>query len=337
MNSILPTPEKFKLSHLPSLLWTTAKKWNAGDVWQLSAAVAYYAILSLPGLMVIMIKAIGLVWDAEIASGKLTTELASLIGYDAADDINDMLQAAQTDTESWWAYVIGFATLVFGATGVFYQLQLALNKIWNLKINPNTPWYKMVTDRAKSLGFILVLGFLILISFLMSIVIGFLQDWITENFADYLGFVTLIINYLISLGIISVLFTLMFRFLPDARVEWKFINCGAIITALLFQTGKFLLEFYFSNSSPASAYGAAGLVVLLLLWVSYSCLILFYGAYFIKVFANRYGDGIRPSSKALKFAEELIVTASGDEVTDEDLKAIIKAEDNNIQRVEEDG
>ncbi len=192
-----------------------------GRVWQLSAAVAYYAILSLPGLLVIVIGAIGSVWDAEIASGKLTSELASLIGYGAAEDINKMMQAAQMDSDSWWAYLIGIVTLIFAATGVFYQMQLALNMIWQLKINPNTPWYKMIFDRAKSFGFILVLGFLILISFALSTIIGILQDWITNNFAEYLGVVTLAINYLLSLGIISFLFALMFRYLPDARTAWE--------------------------------------------------------------------------------------------------------------------
>jgi membrane protein len=244
-----------------------------------------------------------------------------------------MMQAAQTDSDSWWAYLIGIATLIFGATGVFYQLQLAINMIWKLKINPKTPWYKIVTDRAKSFGFILVLGFLILISFVLSTVIGILQDWITTNFADYLGSVTLAINFVLSLAIISFLFALMFRYLPDSRTAWKHVWPGAIFTGLLFQTGKFLLEIYFSNSSPASAYGAAGLVVLLLLWVSYSCLILFFGAYFIKTFAERYGEGIRPSSKALKFTENLIVTEAGEEITRKDLIDVLEDDENNVKSV----
>lgn len=134
MAAVIPVPEKFKFKHVPNLLWEAAKDWNRGPVWQLSAAVAYYAILSLPGLLVIVLRAVGSVYDAEIASGKLTSELASLIGYDAAEDINHMMMAAQTDSDSWWAYLIGLATLIFGATGVFYQLQLALNMMWQLKI-----------------------------------------------------------------------------------------------------------------------------------------------------------------------------------------------------------
>ncbi|WP_405369352.1 YihY/virulence factor BrkB family protein [Nonlabens sp. Asnod2-A12] len=325
-----PATETFKWKHLPSLLWSSAKKWNDEDVWQLSASVAYYTILALPGLIVILINLVGSVWDTEIATGRLTSGLTSLIGYDAAEDINGMLQAASADQDSWIAKIIGIATLIFAATGVFYQLQLALNKIWKLKINPKTPWWKLITDRVKSFGFILVLGFLILISFILSAVIGILQDWIQDHIASYLGKLALIVNYLVSLGIISVLFGLMFRYLPDARLKWKMVWPGALLTGILFETGKFLLEIYFTQSSPASAYGAAGLIVLLLLWVSYSCLILFYGAEFILVYVNRYGDGILPNSKALKYKEELVITDKGEEVSDDDIIEILEADDNNI-------
>jgi membrane protein len=329
MNAITPT-ESFKWKHIPSLLWNSAKRWNQDDVWQLSASIAYYAILALPGLMVIIINIISTVWRDDIATGRLTKSLTSFIGYDAASDLNNILQAARLDDESWLANLIGLATLVFAATGVFYQLQLALNKIWKLKINPKTPWWKILTDRVKSFGFILVLGFLILISFILSAAIAILQDWIQLHIADYLGKLALIINFLVSLGIISFLFGLMFRYLPDARLRWKMVWPGALLTGLLFEIGKFLLELYFTQSSPASAYGAAGLIVLLLLWVSYSCLILFYGAEFILVYVNRYDNGIKPSSKALKYKEKVIVTHKGEEVTDKDMKDMLD-DDNNAE------
>ncbi len=319
---------QFKWSNLPSVLWNSAVQWNKDDVFQLSATVAYYAILSLPGLLVIIINVVGTIWDTEIATGRLTNELASLIGYGAAEDITSMMQAARADEDSWIANLIGLGTLIFGATGVFYQLQLAINKIWKLKINPKTPWWKLVTDRAKSFGFILVLGFLSLISFVLSAGISYFQGWIVENFSETIGSLAVVINLVVSIGIISVLFCLMFRFLPDARVGWKPLWAGAVLTGVLFELGKYLLGLYFANSSPASAYGAAGLVVLILIWVSYSCLILFYGAEFIKVYADRYGKGIRPSSKALKFEEKFVVVESGDEITEEDINEIVRADDN---------
>ncbi|MGB5981674.1 MAG: YihY/virulence factor BrkB family protein [Nonlabens sp.] len=322
--------EKFKWKYIPKLLWNSAVQWNKDDVWQLSAAVAYYAILSLPGLLVILIYIIGHVWEQDVATGRLTSELSSMIGYDAADELTKMLQNARLDKDGWIANLIGISTLAFAATGVFYQLQLALNKIWKLKINPKTPWWKILTDRAKSFGFILVIGFLSLISFVASAVISILQNWIENNFADYLGSLALAVNFLLSLSIISFLFGLMFRFLPDANVRRQDIWPGALLTGILFELGKLLLGMYFSHASPGSAYGAAGIVILILLWVSYSCLILFFGAEFIKSYADRFGHGIIPSSKALKFKEELIITEKGDEVTDEDVKNIVESDDNKM-------
>ena len=322
--------EKFRWFHLPKLLWNSAIQWNKDDVWQLSASVAYYAILSLPGLLVIVINIIGQVYDREIATGRLTTQLSEMIGYDTADELTKLLQNARTDDEGWITNIIGIATLIFAATGVFYQLQMALNKIWKLKINPKTPWWKILTDRAKSFGFILVIGFLSIISFIAITVIGILQDWITENFANYLGSVAMAVNFLLSLTIISFLFGLMFRFLPDARVDKKHIWPGALLTGILFEVGKLLMGIYFSHSSPGSAYGAAGIVVLILLWVSYSCLILFFGAEFIKTYTDRYGRGIIPNSTALKFREEFVVLEKGDEVTDEDLDEIDQSDETKL-------
>jgi membrane protein len=309
------SPHQFQWKNLPKLLWDAAVQWNKDDVWQLSASVAYYAILSLPGLLIILISLVGLVWDQQIATGRLTSDLSALIGWDAAEDINQMLQSADRD-DGIIASIIGIATLVFGATGLFYQLQVALNKIWRLKISPKTPWYKILTDRAKSFGFILVIGFLILISFLLSAVIGVLQELVKANLPEYLIYGAYALNFLISVVIISFLFGMMFRYLPDADVKWKVIWPGAIVTGLLFELGKFLLEIYFTNASPASAYGAAGLIVLLLLWVSYSALILYYGAEFVKVYADRYFNGIQPSAKAIKYREEVveIIPATDDTV-----------------------
>lgn len=304
-STFTPTKEKFKYKHLPKLLLESGKAWNEDDVWQLSAAIAYYAILSLPGLLIIILTVVGTVWEQDIATGRLTSDLAEMIGQDAAGELNSMLKTTNKES-GLFASIITIGTLVFGATGLFYQLQLSLNKIWRLKINPKTPWWKILTDRAKSFGFILVVGFLILVSFILSAIIGMLQDLIQENLPEYLIYLAMALNFLISLVIISILFGLMFRFLPDAELNWKIIWPGAVLTGLLFELGKFLLELYFGNSSPASAYGAAGIIVLLLLWVSYSALILFYGAEFVKIYAKRYFNGIQPNSKALKYRQEVV-------------------------------
>jgi membrane protein len=298
---------QYKWKHIPSLLWESAKSWNEEDVWQLSASVAYYAILALPGLLVIVIRLVGFFWDTEIATGKLMSELTSLIGSSAAADINKILQTAQQDPGMLLASIIGISTLVFGATGVFVQLQFALNKLWRLKIKPKTPWWNILTDRAKSFGFIIALGFLILVSFTLSSFVNIVLQELKDSLDFMVGTFAMLLNFIFSLVVVSFMFGLMFRFLPDAQVKWKLIWSGALLTGLLFETGKFLLQVYFTTSSPASAYGAAGMVVLLLLWVSYSCLILFYGAIFIKTYINRYANGILPSTKAVRYKEETVV------------------------------
>lgn len=308
--------EKFRWKHLPSLLWNTGKKWSEEDVFQLSASVAYYAILALPGLLVIILRLVGFFWDAEIATGKLTAELAGYIGLSAATDLNNILEATAQDRGYSFASIIGIATLIFGATGVFTTLQYAFNKLWRLKINPKTPWWHILTDRAKSFSFIIALGFLILISFMLSSVLSIVFQSLKDSFSMFIGTVAMAFNFLLSLAVVTTLFGFMFRFLPDARVKWRSIWPGAILTGILFETGKFLLEFYFTNASPASAYGAAGMIVLLLLWVSYSCLILFYGAVFIRTYINRYGPGIFPNAKAVKYEETTVVIEDGSEPLD---------------------
>jgi membrane protein len=183
---------------------------------------------------------------------------------------------------------------------MFYQLQISLNQIWNVERDPYAKWWKVVLDRARSFAFILVIGFLLLVSFVLTAAISALRDFIKESFPDVLVFVAYLLDVFVSLGIITVLFTLMFIFLPDAKIRWKTAWLGAFITAVLFVIGKFLMGYYFGQANPGSTYGAAGTIVLILLWVSYSCLILFFGAQFTYVYAKRYGSGIQPMSIARK-------------------------------------
>lgn len=278
----------------------TYKAWDRSNPFRLSAVVAYYAVLSLPALLVIIVNVVGAVWGQEIVEGRLTSEFSSAIGKDAADAIQKMIADTQNEKQNLISTIIGIATLLFGATGLFYQLQISLNEIWKVERNPNAKWYMVVLDRARSFAFILVIGFLLLVSFVLTAAVSALRDFIKESFPDVLVFVVYLLDVFVSLGIITVLFTLMFMFLPDAKIRWKTAWLGAFITAVLFVIGKFLMGYYFGQANPGSTYGAAGTVVLILLWVSYSCLILFFGAQFTYVYATRYGSGIKPLSIARK-------------------------------------
>lgn len=281
--------ERFRLKHMPRLLADTYKAWDKDDPWRLSAVVAYYAVLSLPGLLVIIINLVGSFWSQEIVTGELHQQISSVLGYEAANSILGIISETQNEEKNLISTIIGIAIILFGATGVFYQLQISLNKIWKVEQASNFNFKKIITDRAKSFAFILVIGFLLLISFVVTTVISALTDYIQKIFPEIVLYLILIVNFILSIGIISTLFALMFKFMPDTKVRWKTVWVGAILTAILFVFGEFLLSFYFGTSKPGSLYGAAGSIVLVLLWVSYSCLIFFFGAEFTRVYSLRYG------------------------------------------------
>ena len=291
---------KFRIKDVPSLLVDTYKAWNKNDPFRLSAVVAYYAVLSLPALLVIIVKVIGFIWGTEIVEGRLTSEFSAALGKDAAESIRSMITESGSGNQGTVATIIGIGTLLYGATGLFYQLQLALNDIWEVKTDPDAKWWKLIFDRVRSFTFILVIGFLLLISFVLTAGISALKEYIATKLSESLTFVTYALDICVSLGIITLLFALMFKFLPDAKVRWRMVRIGAFVTAVLFVIGKMLLGYYFGETDPASTYGAAGTIILILLWVSYSSLILFFGAEFTYVYAKRYGEGIKPQNIAKK-------------------------------------
>ncbi|MFI8603523.1 YihY/virulence factor BrkB family protein [Cellulophaga baltica] len=290
---------KFKLKDLPSLIVDTYKAWDKANPWRLSAVVAYYAVLSLPALLIIIINIVGSIWGTEIVQGRLTSEISTALGSNAAESIETIIAGTQNKEENLISTIIGIGTLLFGATGVFYQLKLSLNEIWQIKPNPDANFWKLVTDRARSFAFILVIGFLLLVSFIVTAGISALNEYIRRVLPDILIYIAYFLDFTVSVSIITVLFALMFRYMPDAKIRWKTVWIGALITAILFVIGKSLLGFYFGEANPGSTYGAAGTIVLILLWVSYSCLILFFGAEFTYIYAKRYGHKITPSYFAL--------------------------------------
>ena len=281
--------KEFKLKHLPSLFVKTFNAWNDDDPWRLSAVVAYYAVLSLPGLIVILINVVGSIWGAEIVQGQLTHEIASVLGEGTADIIKTMIAETLDTKKNIISTLIGIASIVFGATGVFYQLQVSLNKIWKVEDSGKFSFKKLVTDRARSFAFILVIGFLLLISFIVSAVIAALNGYIRELFPEIVLYVAYMLDLVLSLAVVTTLFALMFKYMPNTTIRWKTVWIGAFITAILFTLGKYLLALYFGTANPGSTYGAAGGMVLVLLWVSYSCLIFFFGAEFTRIFSLKYG------------------------------------------------
>ena len=290
---------QFSLKALPGLIVDTYKSWLSNDPFRSSAVVAYYAILSLPALLVIIVNLVGAVWGTEIVQGKLTDEFSMALGSDAATSIQAMIEETQSVEKSTLSSIIGISILLFAATGVVYHLKISLNAIWRIKPDPQAKIKKVIIDRVLSFAFILAIGFLLLISFMVTAAISVLNDFIREVLPDVLLYAAYTIDFLISIAIISVLFGLMFKYLPDAKVKWPSVKIGAVLTALLFVLGKSALGYYFGLAEPGSTYGAAGTIVLILLWVSYSCLILFFGAEFTYNYAEKFGYGIKPNSRAV--------------------------------------
>ena len=301
------TPNRFKITHIPSLMLESFKQWNNADPWRLSAVIAYYAVLSLPALLVIVINSVGAIWGVDIVTGKLTNELSSALGPETAEFLRSMVEETQTSGKSVIASIIGIGILIFGASGVFFHLKISINSIWGIKQTDEVKWYYTLWDRAVSFGFVLVLGFLLLISFVLTALLSFFSDFIKSILPDFVVVFAFVVDFAISYGVVAVLFALIFKYLPDAKIKWKSVWVGALLTSLLFSISKFLLGIYFGAAEPGSTYGAAGSIILVLLWVSYSCLIFFYGAEFTKVFSIRYGYGIMPRKHYSRIKKKEVV------------------------------
>ena len=310
MNPTEEQKKRFRIRHLPSLIKEAVISWNKDDPWRLSAIVAYYAILSLPGLLVIIINFVGYFWSAEIVEGIVYDELKSAMGAAAADGVQTILERAHGDHQSLAATLVSIGALIFGATGVFYHLQISLNKVWEIESDPKSGILRYIIDRTRSFGFVLIVAFLMLISFVISATLSALQDYIGLWFPELSFYVFQTINILIPLVVITLLFALIFKYLPDAHIKWKTVWIGSVLTSILFTIGKEALSFYFAETSPGSIYGAAGSIIIIMLWVTYSSLILLFGAEFTWVYSKRYSHGIRPRSYA-KFVETIKVANKG--------------------------
>jgi len=296
----------FRIKDIPSLIKETYKDWVDDEPFDQSAIVAYYSIFSLPALLIIIVTIAGIAFGQKAVQDQISSQIGGMIGPDSAKDIQGMIANSYQQGNSGIALVIGVATLLFGATGVFIALQKALNRIWEVRINPDKSGLKMlIRARAISFGVILTIGFLLLISLVITAALTALSGWVEERMPDFFLYIFYVVDFLISISIITLLFAMLFRFLPDVNIEWKSVWTGAVITALLFVIGKYALALYFGKAEPGSTYGAAGSIILILLWVFYSCLIMFFGAEFTQVYARRYGHRVEPNENAVRIHDEL--------------------------------
>jgi membrane protein len=251
----------------------------------------------------VIITLAGIFFGRDVVNEHIVTQITSSMGQETSDQIQNIIkqQETQTSKASFWGAIIGVATLLLGATGVFAQFQKSLNNIWEVKADTSKSGiWQVVKVRLFSFGLIVSIAFLLMISLLISTMLTAFGDWLSSKFSESLLIVLKVANFAISLGIHTLLFALMLKVFPDAKIKWKDVWIGSFVTALLFILGRFGLSLYFAKASPATAYGAAGSIILILLWVSYSSMIVFFGAEFTRQYANIHSGGAKPSEHAVK-------------------------------------
>ncbi len=285
-----------KFRDLPSLLKKTAVVWYNKDPFRESSVIAYYAIFSIPALLVIVIAVVSLVLSRELISGYLYDQIGAALGQATALQVRQMVLSASSSGTSVLATIFGVLVLLMGATGVFAQLQKSLNLIWDVVPDPKKEnILTTIKTRLFSFGLILSIGFLMLVSFMVTSLLTATSGYLERHLPAFILSMFFLIDFFMSLVIISLLFALIFKVLPDVKLKWSSVWVGSVLTSVLFMLGKTALGYYFGAAEPGSVYGAAGSVILILLWVSYSSMILFFGAEFIKIYTLEYQEKPMPT------------------------------------------
>lgn len=279
------------------LIQQTFREWNEDKVPQLGAALAFYTALSIAPLLVLSLRIAASIFGDEAARGEIEHQIHSLIGEQGALAVQAMLQSANQPESGTVATVFSLITLLFGASGVFGQLQDSLNTIWEVTPKGDRGAWGIVQDRFLSIAMVMGVAFLLLVSLVISAVLSFAGNHSIHWPAEF-QVASQAVNFLISLAVFTGIFAMMFKYLPDARIAWRDVWLGAAITAVLFTTGKLAIGLYLGKSSIASSYGVAGSLIVLLVWVYYSAQIVFFGAEFTQVYANQFGGKIVPTDNA---------------------------------------
>ncbi|NDJ18442.1 YihY family inner membrane protein [Myxacorys almedinensis A] len=281
------------------LLKDTVQEWNEDNVPMLAAALAYYTVFSLAPLLIIAIAIAGAFLGEEAARGEVFAQLQGILGRPAAEAVSALIESAnRPNSGGTIATIVSIGVLLFGASGVFGQLQMALNIIWEVKPKPGRAVKSFIQSRFLSFAMVLVIGFLLLVSLVLSAVLTLISSYFGNFIPDFIA-IGRLLNFALSFAVITFLFAAIYKFLPDAKIPWSNLWVGAGVTAILFNIGRFLIGLYLGSSSVGSTYGAAGSLVVILIWVFYSAQILLFGAEFTQVYSKYRGKPIRPSKHAI--------------------------------------
>jgi membrane protein len=279
---------------------SASKRWWNKDPFMQSAVIAYYAIFSIPGLLVMVISISTLFFERDVITGHLYTQISSIMGVETARQVQDMIISVSQTHKSVLATIIGLITILVGATGVFVELQKALNIIWEVKVKPRKAVLTVLRTRLFSFGLVLSIGFLLLISLTITTILAAMSAWVMSHWPNHVLSIFYVLNFIVSFAVVMFLFAVMFKILPDAKIQWNHLWLGSVLTAFLFILGKTAIGFYLSKANPGSAYGAAGSIILILLWVSYSSMIFFYGAEFTRAYADHVTGKVQATEIAVK-------------------------------------
>ena len=287
-----------------------ASEFVADNGMKLSASLSYYTIFSLGPVLLIIISLAGFFFGKEAVRGKLFYQINGLVGNEAAAQIQDIIQNIEQSQTSTSGAVFGIILLLVGATGVFAEIQDSINFIWSLKAKPRQGWLKLLINRLISFSLIISFGFVLLVSLVVHALIDVLHDKISQLINSEMVLIFQVFNYVILFVIITSLFAIIFKVLPDGSIRWKDAYVGAVFTAALFLIGKFVISFYLGASDIGMTYGAAASIVIILLWVYYSSIILFFGAEFTKVYTLNFGKGIIPDKTAVFIVKQEVTELS---------------------------
>jgi membrane protein len=303
--------KKLAVKDVWSVLKKSFKGFSEDKVPKLSASLAYYTVFSLAPLLIMLIFIASIFLGREAIEGSIYGQMRGFVGSESAAQIQEIVKNASLSDKGTMAAIIGIVALIIGATTVFGEIQDSINTIWGLRAKPKAGLWKLVKDRLLSFGIIGSLAFLLLVSLAVTAIVEGLNDRLQNIFPDVTVVIFYIVNLLITLAVVSVLFAVIFKVLPDAKIKWKDVMAGSIATAILFMLGKFLIALYVSKSDIGGTYGAAGSFVILLVWIYYSSFILYFGAEFTKAWALKYGSEIHPNHFAVVVKKVEVESESG--------------------------
>ncbi|MDB4885061.1 MAG: ribonuclease [Gemmatimonadetes bacterium] len=286
------------------LLWGTVFKFFGDGCSEMAAAISFYTFFSLPALVSLLLTLVGRVMDPERVQAAIIRQVGGLIGSAGAEQVRTIIEHAQRADGFTVGTLLSLLALAIGATAAFAQLQSSLNKVWGVKPNPNRNQLRVfLVKRIFSFGVVITIAFLLLVSLTVSTMLGLVR----ERFTTFLGLPPIVLELatsVVGFALVALLFAVMFRFLPDARIAWRDVRVGALGSALLYTLGKIVIGLYLGGTDPGNAYGAAGSLAVVLIWVYYTSMVLLLGAAFTEQWAERYGRGVRPEKGAVAYVEE---------------------------------